>query len=61
MKLSYPNYNQKTIKKVQQVLNLEKLIIGLAMSVKILKKNFLIILNKYSVAVSNGSVALELH
>jgi hypothetical protein len=45
MKIEYPYFDKAIQKKLIKFLNLEELIIGQVMSVKILKKNFLAIIN----------------
>ena len=61
MKLSYPQYNLQTIKKVQQVLKSGKVNYWTGTECKNFEKEFSrYIGNKYAVSLSNGSVALEL-
>ena len=61
MKLSYPQYNLQTIKKVQQVLKLGRVNYWTGTECKNFEKEFSrYIGNKYAVSLSNGSVALEL-
>ncbi len=61
MKLSYPSYNQNTLKKVQQVLKSGRVNYWTGNECKEFEKEFSkYIGNKYAITLSNGSVALEL-
>ena len=61
MKLSYPNFNKTTLKRVQQVLQSGKVNYWTGNECKEFEKEFSNYLeNKYAITVSNGSVALEL-
>ena len=61
MKLNYPNYNKKTLKKVQQVLRSGRVNYWTGNECKEFEKEFSkYVGNKYSITLSNGSVALEL-
>jgi len=61
MKLSYPSYNQNTLKKVQQVLKSGRVNYWTGNECKEFEKEFSkYIGNKYATTLSNGSVALEL-
>ena len=61
MRLNYPNYNQKIQKKVQKVLATGRVNYWTGNECKLFEKEFSKYMkNRYSVAVSNGSVALEL-
>ena len=61
MKLSYPYYNQDTIKKVQQVLKSGRVNYWTGKECTDFEKEFSkYIGNKHAITVSNGSVALEL-
>ena len=61
MKLSYPSFNQQTLKKVQKVLKSGRVNYWTGNECKIFEDEFSKYLgNKFSVTVSNGSVALEL-
>tara|TARA_A100001015_G_scaffold300593_1_gene386223 strand:+ start:1145 stop:2329 length:1185 start_codon:yes stop_codon:yes gene_type:complete len=61
MKLNYPNYNKKTLKKVQQVLRSGRVNYWTGNECKDFEKEFSkYVGNKYSITLSNGSVALEL-
>ncbi len=61
MKLSYPSYNKKTLKKVQQVLSSGRVNYWTGNECKEFEKEFSkYVGNKYSITLSNGSVALEL-
>ena len=59
MRLSYPKYNSKTLKKVQQVLKSGRVNYWTGTACKDFEREFSNYHNvKYSLAVSNGSVAL---
>ena len=61
MKISYPKYNRKTIKRVEHVLKSGRVNYWTGKECKNFEKEFSkYIGNKYAVTVSNGSVALEL-
>ena len=61
MKINYPHYNIKTIKKVQQILKSGKVNYWTGKECTYFEKEFSkYIGNKYAVSLSNGSVALEL-
>ena len=61
MKLSYPNFNQNTLKRVQQVLKSGRVNYWTGNECKEFEKEFSNYHNvKYSLTVSNGSVALEI-
>jgi dTDP-4-amino-4,6-dideoxygalactose transaminase len=61
MKLSYPYYNQHTLKRVQQVLKSGRVNYWTGNECKEFEKNFSkYVGNKYAVTLSNGSVALEI-
>jgi len=61
MKLDYPKFNKNSIKKVQAILKSGKVNYWTGNECKQFEKEFSrYIGNKYSVAVSNGSVALEI-
>ena len=61
MKLSYPSFNKQTIKKVQKVLKSGRVNYWTGNECKFFEKEFSKYLgNKYSITLSNGSVALEL-
>ena len=61
MKLSYPNFNKSTLKRVQQVLNSGRVNYWTGNECKDFEKEFSNYHKiKYSIAVSNGSVALEI-
>ena len=61
MKLSYPNFDQNTLKKVQQVLKSGRVNYWTGNECKEFEKEFSNYHNvKYSLTVSNGSVALEI-
>ncbi len=61
MKLSYPNFNQQTLKKVQQVLKSGRVNYWTGNECKNFEKEFSQYHKvKYSLTVSNGSVALEI-
>ena len=61
MKLSYPSYNKKTLKKVQQVLSSGRVNYWTGNECKEFEKEFSkYVGNKYAITLSNGSVALEL-
>ena len=61
MKLSYPNFNQQTLKKISQVLKSGRVNYWTGNECKNFEKEFSQYHKvKYSVTVSNGSVALEI-
>ena len=61
MKLSYPHYNSNILKKVEQVLKSGRVNYWTGQECKKFEKEFFKYINKkYSVTVSNGSVALEI-
>ena len=61
MNLTYPKFNKNSIKKIQQVFNSGKVNYWTGKECKEFEKEFSTYLgNKYSVSLSNGSVALEL-
>ena len=61
MKLDYPNYDQNIIKKVQKVLQSGKVNYWTGNECKKFEQEFSRYLNnKYSITLSNGSVALEI-
>lgn len=61
MKSNYPYFDSKTIKKVEEILRSGKVNYWTGNECKQFEKNFSTYVgNKYSVAVSNGSVALEI-
>ncbi|MBD1109350.1 DegT/DnrJ/EryC1/StrS aminotransferase family protein [Pelagibacterales bacterium SAG-MED50] len=61
MKLNYPSYNQKTLKKVHQVLKSGRVNYWTGNECKEFEKEFSkYVGNKYAITLSNGSVALEL-
>ena len=60
MKIDYPFFNKSSIKKVKQVLKSGRVNYWTGSECKTFEKEFSkYIDNKYSVTVSNGSVALE--
>ena len=61
MKLSYPNYNQKTLKRILEVLKSGRVNYWTGNECKEFEKEFSkYIGNRYAITLSNGSVALEL-
>jgi dTDP-4-amino-4,6-dideoxygalactose transaminase len=61
MKLSYPNYNKHTLKRVQQVLKSGRVNYWTGNECKEFEKQFSkYVGSKYAVTLSNGSVALEI-
>ena len=61
MKLSYPNYDKNTLKRVRNVLKSGRVNYWTGDECKRFEKEFSkSIGNKYAITVSNGSVALEL-
>ena len=61
MKLSYPSFNRESQKRVQQVLKSGRVNYWTGNECKVFEKEFSNYHNiKYSLAVSNGSVALEI-
>ena len=61
MKLSYPNFNQQTLKKISQVLKSGRVNYWTGNECKNFEKEFSQYHKvKYSLTVSNGSVALEI-
>ena len=61
MRLTNPNYNQKIQKKVQKILASGRVNYWTGNECKLFEREFSRYLNnRYSIAVSNGSVALEI-
>ena len=61
MKLSYPSFDKQTIKKVQEVLKSGRVNYWTGNECKIFEKEFSNYHKvKYSLSISNGSVALEM-